>query len=439
MKHLKIAFLIAIVNLSYGVYAQRFTLNLSSGINFSDINNKSISGRWQSMPGSTNSISCDYSLGKIVSLKAEINYLNLYYNYKTYYYPIYWPIDFYYDLNYVPGYYNAQQDWSLSYLRFPLSITFRTPTRLSYYLSAGMYYSKLLKDNGNQYFEEIPGSDHGILFSNGISYTFDKKLRINFEIRYCNGKEKILAQDNGYNAALELNLGVGYVFPSKGNKTSPINNYTDSLNPSWLVKYSAGAIYSKIDNKEMSHYKPGMGISTGISLIYKTRTPITFEADILYQRKSYYMQDSSNSYYYYASEQTTTYVDSKTDIDFVNIPVMVNFSTGENARFYSGIGLYGAIRMNARVVGEAIKEMRYLGTYNEEKISIYDNIEGNIKIKDFGWLINTGFEIPFAKKFLIDINLRYQASFDNLNNNENLFDLNFKSLSLSAGVIIPII
>jgi opacity protein-like surface antigen len=422
--------LIAFISFHSTVFSQRITLGISSGLNFSDINNSSVAGKWQSMTGPVNGIFINFKINRFFEVNSEINYLSLYYHYKTYYNYWYYPYPDMY-----PNYYNPRQDWNFSYLRFPLSVSLRTPTLLSFYISAGAYYAKLLSDNSPYYAEEIPDFEYGYLVANGISYNLKNKVKLNFEIRYTKGNKVVIQQDNGQNAALEFSLGLGYIFPSKSDK----NFYPDTLNPVWSVKYSVGSLIGQNVGSNKNHYKPGFGFMAGLSLVYSKSKSVSFQTDIQFQRKSYYLNDSSSSYFIFKPSVDNFFVDNKIDIDYLNIPVFINFRFGNEVRFYSGFGFYGAIRMNARVVGYAYKETRNQNSYLSEKIHVYDNIEGEFENSDFGWLLNLGIETPVFSKYKLDLNLRYNSSFQNIYKGIGNNSIRLNSLSLSAGIIIPVI
>ena len=433
MNRFKIFLLIILLIPAFRLFSQRFELNFSSGTNFSNIDYKSESGRWQSSTGPVSGISLDYNLSKILSLRSEINYIALSYEYKTYYSPpVYWYLS-----SYWPGYYNPQQDWKLQYIRMPFSLTLRTPTRLSFYASAGYYYASLLKDHW-KYESEIPSSDRGFIFTNGLSYRFDNKLKVFAELRYSLGKEDLILQNGEKNGAVELNFGLGYLFPSKHNKQFNFQKFSDSI-PTWTIKYSAGGMSTLPDGKYKSHYRSEPAMTAGVSVSLNGKSHVSAETGVLYIRNSYSITDSSSMYYRYIPDINKSFIDTRTDVDYLSIPLVINLSYGKRIRFYSGIGLYRSFCINSRVTGIAFRQYESEGSLTMQKYEVYDNIKDKIRDNDNGWLIHAGIQLPVFGKFKIDIGCRYQSSFDKLFKQDSNSSVNLKYVGIMAGLVIPII
>jgi len=435
------------ISINFGIisFSQRTTIGFFSGINFSDINNSSVSGKWQSKPGPLIGFYLNYKINKSLALYTEINYVALYYQHKSYNNSNYYPVEF----NSLSSIYHpwpTNNKWDFSYLRIPFMFKVNTPTILSFHFAAGMYYAKRLNSIGTPNFPFILVAepidlDYGLIFDTGISYNIQEKLLLNFDIRYAAGKETIIIQDKGQNGSFEISFGLGYKLKSKKNKKDCLlSSFPDTLHPKLSVKYAAGSNMSQNFGENSNKYDLAFGFSGGLSLIYHANEAISFQMDILYERKSYGLNYSSNTYFYYELGEYNTFVDTKSDIDYINIPLVMNVFFDKKARFYINTGFYAAIRMNARVVGYSYKEIRDESQYLNEKTHVYDNIEGEFKNSDLGWVIGTGFQPSVFQKYKLDIGLRYSSSFGNIYKEAEHYDgIKIRTISLTMGFIIPII
>ncbi|MDF1547571.1 MAG: outer membrane beta-barrel protein [Bacteroidales bacterium] len=408
-------------------------MNLSSGINFSTINYNSSSGKWQSLTGPVNGVSMDYNLTNFLSIRTGIDYLSISYKYKNYYNPQLYLIE----SSFWPGYF-IQQEWRVSYLRFPLSLSFRTPTRLSFYTSAGYYFSSLLKNHVTNEFNP-PDKDQGLIFIHGLSYHFENNLKVFTEVRYSIGKEEIKIPNGDKNGTIELSLGLGYQFPSSSNKKYNKNSFKDSLNPLLLIEYTAGSNMSIPVGDNEAYYQPEPGICAGFSFIIQGKGNLSLITGIEYHRRSYSLQDSSSLYYYYSQPAISKYVDAKTSIDYLTVPISVNFSFGNKTKFYWGIGLYDAIRINARVTGITIRDSQSEAYVVKEKLQVYDNIKDEFNNNEMGWLLNAGAFLPVFRKYRLDIGLRYQSAFNDIFKQAYQGNIRLNSINMTVGFIIPII
>ena len=443
MCKLKVLSIIIIINLSIAGFSQQTTVGIINGINFSDINNTSVSGKWQSMTGPLAGIYLNYKINNFLAVNTEINYLSLYYQYKSYYNPY-----IFYTKPNLSSYITypvptlSNKIWNFSYLRFPVLLKFYTPTRLGFHFSVGGYLSKMISSNKYNYelqVDEYPNIDYGLMFASGISYSFQNKLNLNLELRYAGGKKQIISEDNR-NGSLELSFGVGYTFLSKKKKEKfSLVSFPDTLNPKLSIKYAGGLNITQNFGENKEQYNVGLGFTGGLSLIYQSSKFFSIQTEILFQRNSYSLNDSSLSYFYYEPDSSYSFVDTKTDINYINIPILMNFFLDKKARFYLNVGLYTSIRMNVRVVGKAYNQTQTESQITHTTTYVYDNIEGEIKNTDWGWLAGAGYQLPLFKKFKLDIGLRYEASFINIyNKGDNNKSIKLRNINLMAGIIIPI-
>jgi opacity protein-like surface antigen len=435
---LKILTTISLILFGLSITAQNVSLSISNGINFSQIQNNNLLGKWETKPGPINGLLVDFHLGKILSLKTGIEHVSLYYRYKDYHRDLF-PYPLYLSSVYPWPSYNYHNNWNLSYLRVPLAIGFQTPARLSLKFAAGTYYAKLLKSDIANYNPEFPDFDYGLYFSHGLSYQVNSNWKIGLELAYYSGKKNIDLRYVEKNGAIELKMGVGYTFSSKKASGFKPKNFSDSIHYRAALKYHAGPLLSKNRGKNSNFYKEGFGFSAGLSMVYAFDKNTGIQTGIHFVRKEYMLKDSSSMDYYYLPGTTNAWVETQTLFDYFEIPLIYNVSAGKRMKVYGGAGVAAAIKLNARVTGFAISRYQNESIVQIRKKDVFDHINGHIKDNDFSWLVNAGLQIPFKEKFRFDFNLSYQESFNNIHLNDDKNDIRLSLLALKIGLIIPLI
>ncbi|MFN8257398.1 MAG: outer membrane beta-barrel protein [Bacteroidales bacterium] len=422
------------------ISAQKFSLGGYSGLNFSNLNNEPTSGKWKSMPGPQTGISANYHISKAFYLNSGLDFYTLYYNYNDYYSGYWWE---YLSSKVIPPYYNSmimppynyyQRDWSLSYLRLPLLLGLKTPGKFSFEFSAGMYYSWLIGDNLRHDQQQFPSTDYGYIFLHGFTYTFDNNLQIGANLQYFFGREKLEAIE-GKNAATSVCFKLGYRFGGNQNETSD----KDSISPFFFIGYSAGATMSVNAGTNSSLYKPGAGYNLSLSLIYHKTKGVSFETGLIYQRNSYWLNDSSTNFFIHKPKSNVYDSETRTDLTYISLPLIINFWIGKKEIFYAGVGLYGAVQTNANVVGDSWTTSNTDSYLVVSKYHVNNSIEGYFYDYDAGWIFNLGFEPRIFSKLKLDFKLRYMGSFKNIYKYDSETEIKLKSLSVNAGILIPIL
>ena len=436
MYKLKMLSVIILLSLNVVGFSQRTTIGLFNGINFSDINNAATSGKWQSMPGPTHGLYLNYKINKSLTLQTEVDFITLYYKHISYYNKDYTGMYPMYSNIVAPCFQNPELNWDFSYLRFPVLFKFNTPTRLSFTFSIGMYYSKLISNNYVAYNEynnnKTPNYDYGYMFATGVSYYLQNRLNLSLGIRYAAGKKLIIPYNDGYNGNMELNFGIEYSFKSKKKEKYFLPFVlADTLKPKLLIEYSAGVNFTQNFGEYKENYDIGIGALGGITLIYNTENRTSLQTGILFERKTYNRHDTINSDLY-VSNLVDYLIDTKTDIDYIKIPLSFSIYFNKKARFYINTGVYLALRLNARVVGHSISKTQNENSFTINKTHIYNNIEGNVKNADWGGVFSAGYKVSIFKKYKLDINLSYSPSFG-----KEVHKL--RSVYLSTGIIIPLL
>ena len=207
------------------------------------------------------------------------------------------------------------------------------------------------------------------------------------------------------------------------------------------INYSVGTNISQNFGTNKNLYGNGFGYTASASLITETKQNTSFQIGIIYERKSYTLNDSSSLNFYFKPNNNNWWVDSKTDVDYVTVPLLMNIFWGKKQRIYINLGLYAAFRINAKVVGTAENIIRNEHIYTANEKHIYDQISNEFTSMDVGWIVGTGYKLPIVKKYYLDFSLQYVSSFINIYKNATTSDntIRLRSLSLSVGFQIPIL
>ncbi|UCG28356.1 MAG: outer membrane beta-barrel protein, partial [Bacteroidales bacterium] len=407
--------LVFLFSISSAVYSQKLIAGIMSGVNFSDIHGELTTGKWQSKPGPVTGLIIGYSFNKIITLQSGLDYSAIYYEYQPYRYEPH-PLPFPWEPEYWIYSQIENQKWDFSFFRIPLYLKLNTPTRLQFELGGGAYYSFIAQSETGipAYFEKPPKNDFGYIFSAGLSYPLNRNLHIFLDGRYISGRRVFIEHIKGKNGATELTFGIGYSgFLKKADATKPGNEYEDSSLYKIWIKYTGGLnvswIKADIHNKS---YSAKAGYSAGISLDYRFDEQFSLQMDIVLERKGYNMKDSSASFYRYLPEGVSMYqVDTKTHINYIVIPLLLNVHFGRTFSVYINTGPYVGLRLNARCSGIATNEYSGEDAYILNQVNVYDDIEGLIRNDDWGWVFGCGIGIPFFKKYNLNFELRYSYGF----------------------------
>jgi opacity protein-like surface antigen len=467
MKKIKLTlffcFLLAII--SPVSLAQRFSFGEYTGVNFSNLHGNLLSNKWLPKVGPNTGLFVEYSLNKSFSLQSEVDYITHYYEMKSYYKQYTGPI-YNDDLihNYILNsidYPYYQYKYDFSFLRFPLLIKYKTPTRLQLGLGVGMFYSVLLNDDLTKAERDAaknedrriypPKHDWGYIFSADLSYPITREIRFFVTGRITSGQKVFIESVKGENGSSELGFGLKYTPKSRKDK---INDYIktspDSSFTRCFIRPVAGLLVGwNSSSRKAGNYSAKTGSSIGAAFEYKLDKTVSLQSGVLFERKGYALSDSSLYYHRIATDDryTEKKVDTKTELDYVTIPLNLKFSFGDPFTFYFDFGLYTGFKVNALCHGTAIEKSSSAYGYSLQKININDAVEGNYHDIDFGYQTGLGFQFPFRKNLKFDIGITYSASFSPIINktDENSGeysndDVSIKngSVALQFGLQIPI-
>jgi hypothetical protein len=448
-------------------FAQKLSFGEYTGINFSNLHGNLTSNKWVSKTGPSAGLSVEYNLGRLFSVQTEIGFINLYYEMKSYdqkySYPIVYPMDDVYH-GYSNTWYPVSEPYNFdfSFLRFPLLIKYKTPTRLQLGIGAGVFYSVLLndklakaernaaeKDNHNIY---PPTHDWGYIVSADLSYPVTNNLKLYLAGRLTTGQKVFIESYKAKNGASELNFGLKYT-PQRKSIKSPISLKSSARDSSITRCYiipATGVIMSwNSSGTKPGNYSGKFGPNVGMIFGYRLDKSVSLQTGIIFDRKGYALNDTSLYFHRFAldSRYVANKVDTKIALDYLTVPLNFRISSGNAFNFYVDFGAYAGFLVNAFCHGTAIRKNSDSYSYTIQKTIVNDAVEGYYKSVDWGYKTGVGFQFPFRDKMKFDMGISYYGSFNpilqkpdaNTTNYTN-DDLSIKngSFSLHFGIQIPI-
>ncbi|MDD2303475.1 MAG: porin family protein [Prolixibacteraceae bacterium] len=408
-------------------FAQKLSFGEYTGINFSNLHGNLTSNKWEPKSGSSAGFFVEYNLGRLFSVQTEIGYISQYYEMKSYskYYPPMYFDDVYhgYSNTWYPVY--DPNKWDFSFLRFPLLIKYKTPTRLQLGIGGGVFYSVLLndeltkeerntveKENRNIY---PPTHDWGYLFSADLSYPVTKEIRFFVTSRLATGQKVFIESLKGKNGSSELGFGLKYTPKNKKESFKEVEtNVQDSSKTRCYIKPVVGILLGwNSSSSKPGNYSTNLGSTAGLAFDYRLDNTVSLQTGILFERKGYALSDSSLYYHRFASDSKykRNSIDTNIDIDYLTIPLNFKFSFGDPVTFYFDFGVYTGFKVNALCHGTTITKYISSSSYSIEKININDAVEGYYKDVDFGYQTGMGVQFPFRKNMKFDLGFVYSGSF----------------------------
>jgi hypothetical protein len=407
-------------------YSQKITTGIYSGINFSDIHGQDFGGKWESKPGPLQGFYLGYSLSRSIGIQTGINFSTVYYEHKTTYYPYIYFTPSYYDI--IPVYYYQGDDkMDFSFLRVPLLFTVSIPSAIQFNMKAGLIFS-FMQDHSlsNSYSSSSSSSepdntkkkDFGYMFSSGISYPLSDKFKAAFNVSYLAGRKKFLENTSYRQGSSEFTLGIDYEFLKKNKTTINPRFASDSTSKKVTVTYLGGVDISWNGlTADRGKYSSGTGPSLGFTVNFPMKSGFSFISGVSFERKGYSMKDSSALFYKYMNKGTPMYyVDTKVQIDYAVIPLLMSFPIGKSQMVFFNTGPWLGLKLNARNVGVAYNEIHSESSYMVNKTVIYDDLERYIKDNDIGWIFSTRVSLPLFNRYKVDLALQYSTGFKNVYN-----------------------
>lgn len=448
-------------------FAQRLSIGEFTGINFSNLHGNLISNKWVPKSGPNTGFFLEYSLNRSFSVQTEIGFLTYYYEMKSYSNIRQNPDIYYLSSSYHPSTITSpvyeSNKWDFSFLRLPLLVKYNTPGRLQLGLGGGVFYSLLMDDDitkenrnaakNNSYDLYPPTNDWGYLFITDLSYPVTNQLRLFISGRLSTGKKVFINQHSAKNGANELLLGFKFN-PNLVNKAKTEDfsrTVSDSSFSRLYIKSGIGVTIGwNSSRKKLGNYSENFGPNTGILLGYRLEEKtVSIQTGVKFERKGYALSDTSLYYHRFASDPRYSgkKVDTKVSLDYLTIPLNLNFSFGDPFSFYANFGAYAGFMVNALCQGTTIRKYANEYNYTIEKIYLNDAVEGYYNSVDWGYMAGVGFQFPFRNNMKFDLGINYNESFNQIlkepnpdanGNMKDDFSIINGSLSFQFGIQIPI-
>jgi opacity protein-like surface antigen len=443
-------FFLAIIS-NFLVQSQNLSVGVASGLNISDIHGNEADGKWVFNPGPEQVISLDYSFLKLLSLKTGIDYSTVYYEHRTYNEyqmvntdPLYepccaWP---YYDWR--------TPKMNFTFLTLPVQISLTIPSNPRLSISAGIFYSTVLKYSLEYMNSEKPAmKDFGYVYSAGLNYPLNDRINATITGQYITGRKQFLDYQNYRHGNYSISMGLSYrLFP--GDNKKQMADDTLSLNDRFTLEYVGGINLTRNNpDSYADKYLMHLGPSIGFIVNYKWKPKVSFRAGIFYEKMGYGFKDSSDYFFRYAGDiNKEYYVKSSVSFGYISIPALVNVYIGKADRLSVYTGPSFGIKVNSICTGTAYSLIMSSSDYEITETRIYNDIGQNIKGNDSGWLVGAGYSIPVSKKLSIELAVQYYQGFSDIYDNSGTTEINVpaidgkvirnQALTFHAGIIVPL-
>jgi hypothetical protein len=421
MKTKKILILALIAILFYPAQAQKFSVGLESGVNFSNINKKSSMRSFESQPGPVNGIIAQYDIGNWFVLQSGLNHATFYFNEQNSH--NYIPIDYLSSSSsiYYPGmqpysirpdypnyYYNIQSKYS--FLRIPLLFKFKTPGKINFEIGGGAYYGFLTNDEyrgkdkdyyTEEYMDENFPSMHdwGWILNSSVHYNITDKWNVFASGQITTGNKTYFEDLEGKVGSTEVTFGVAYK-PFSAEKYIEKN---DSLGMNIKIMPHSGFNVSKAKVSENSgEYASTVNFSSGVSIIFKLGGDLSFSTGAWYERKGYELDYTGNYSFIYEpgtqpGQQSAPELQSRVKLDYLTFPLKFHLSFGNKIQSNINFGPYISLLQNSFAQGEEISTNIYGEGYQVTKTYFNESLDQWFKKADGGFMFGYQMDIPVFK------------------------------------------
>ncbi|OFY61168.1 MAG: hypothetical protein A2Y71_00280 [Bacteroidetes bacterium RBG_13_42_15] len=445
---------IILINCFTPVSSQKLTTGYYGGVNISDIHGNSTSGKWKFKPGPVQGFYLDYSFNRIFGFRTGINYSTLYYEHvNNYQIPGYFPYSF--SSSFWPGpYYPGSELSDFSFIAFPTQIRLSVPSIPRLDFMAGIYNAFLIDHNEDYYYYETSKpskEDFGYIYSVGLSIPLVDDFNAVINARYITGRRKMYDYIGELrHGSIDFSLGIEWngIIKDKIGKIQKQERDTISESIYLIYKGSFNVSWNSCE-KNAEKYSLNFGPSIGFLVNIRLASNSSFRTGLSIDRTGYSLKDSSDSFHrYYVDDDAYYYVDTKTSVDYLTIPLLINFQIGDQGRFFVNTGPFVGIKLNARSRGTVFYNIASQGSYSRYKRIVHDDLEDAVRDNAFGWIIGGGITIPVFKRLAIESGLQYRRGFGEVFDKsylpENDAFLSGKtvfensSLSLQIGLRVPV-
>jgi len=317
---------------------------------------------------------------------------------------------------------------------------------------AGIYNAFLIDHSGiydNNLYKPSK-DDFGYLYSIGLSFPFADRLEASVNARYFTGRNKIDNYDEAWHGSMDLTFGIAWngILKSKSGKAG--YQEQDSMSEKVYLVYSGGVNASwNSCEKDNERYSLNYGPSIGLLVNFRLSGNTSFRTGVSFDVSGYSLKDSSDSFNrYIITDEAYYYVNTKTSVDYLTIPLLISFHPGTGGRFFINTGPFAGIKLNARCKGTVYYDNESTGSYSRYKRIVHDDLEGAIKDNNFGWIMEGGLTAPLFRRLALECGLQYRKGFGEvfdesyLPENESYLNggtiFENSSLSFRIGVRVPV-
>lgn len=409
-------------------FSQPFTAGVHSGLNLADIHNNSISGKWKFKPGPYQGVFLTWNINRILGIRAGVDYSTLYYehvNSNPYYPPVIY--SFSSSIPYPSDIWYPQVEiFDYNMLSLPLQVQLTIPSRPDLSLSAGVFYSFVSRKKN---YGKSSEQDFGYIFSSGWSIPLSKSFKGLMNVSYLTGRRVMTDYGIFRHGSFNFSAGVGYSF----GKDRSIYREADSTTTGLKIVYLAGLNTSWNGAGDLpDSYSVAFGPVAGFRLEVPVEKNVYFITGLSFERTGYSVKDSSDvPYAALTVKYSSTFIDTRTGIDYVTIPALFQISPGRNERFYINTGPYVSIRLNARTTGRSYSELNAGSMYQYIRTTVYNDEERLFKGNDAGWSFGSGLNFHMLG-FNWELGMQYRRGF------RNVFDASTLSANERSTYSLPV-
>jgi hypothetical protein len=428
---IKLLLCIALICLgSLSVSAQKLTLGIESGVNYSNLRKSFDYSRFASIPGPLSGFVVKYDLMPWLTLQSGANHTAYYFNeynnninYENFgtYFPSLT------DNVMQPNYYVENPNFS--FLRIPLLVKFRTPGRVNFEIGGGAYYAFLTNDEfrgkerelytkeyRDEYFPKM--NDWGLILASAVNYNINYQWSafVSGQITY--GHETYIENVKGKMGSSEITFGIGYKpFVAKHHVSE-----TDTSLQKISVLPHAGVNISKVKSSiDKSSYKASVGFSSGVSIKYQMAKNVAVVSGAWYDRKGYNLENNGYQPAVFILNDENQYrsLISDVQLDYLSIPLLMDFSFGKKIINHIQLGAYYSLLQNAFAEGVRTNKSDYGQGYQISKQYFNESLDLCFNNSDIGFMAEYKIDVPVFEWANAFISINQSIGLKNILNNSD--------------------
>ncbi len=443
----------------HSVFAQKLTIGIENGINFSNSRNY-LSQSTPSQSGPVNGIFAKFDIGKWLLIQSGINHTNYYYKSLSNPDPFYPKSALILTSNNLKsgGNWYASKSWNNNFLRVPLLLKFKTPGKLSFEMGGGAYYAFLTndeftgKDKEIYYDEEeddlMPSNDWGWILATSVTYTINDRFSVFANGQTTYGQKDFPKDSNKKNGSTELTFGIGYKpFSSKKVKQS-----TDTVRHKIQLIPHAGINIAKTkSSKDNENYQSSVAFASGLSIEFNLSDEVKLLSGVWYERKGHSLKYNGSSPFIYIKPEegeNTPKMEAETRLDYLTFPLLLELVSKTKLQININLGVYYSLLQNSVVRGVRTSKYIHASEFRITDRYFNYNLERWLKTSDWGPMLGLKLQYPFFLRTAVFISVNQEWGALNLlkdtdkDGNENPFgkdiEIKNRSLAIQFGFQIPL-